>query len=145
MILTAVPFAFIGVVMGLLVTRTTFTVGSFMAAVGLAGVAVNNSLLLIDFMNVRRRGGSALRVAIIEACAARMRPVLITTVTTVLGLLPMAIGIPHKSLSWSPLAMAFVSGIFSSTVLTLLIIPIEYELVGRLEERFSRKDKQGKP
>lgn len=145
MILTAVPFAFIGVVMGLLITRTTFTVGSFMAAVGLAGVAVNNSLLLIDFMNVRRRGGSTLREAIIGACAARMRPVLITTVTTVLGLLPMAIGIPHKSLSWSPLAMAFVSGIFSSTILTLLIIPIEYELVGKLEERFSRKDKQGKP
>ena len=127
-IISAVPFAIIGVVMGLFITRTVFTVGSFMAVVGLAGVAVNDSLLIIEFINVRRRKGRPLRDAVIEACAARMRPVLITTVTTILGLLPMAIGFPYKSISWAPMATAFVSGLASATILALLIVPVEYEL-----------------
>jgi len=139
MILSAVPFAFIGVVTGLFVTRTPFTISSFLAVVGLAGVAVNNSLLLIDFMNVRLRQGKAIRDAVLDACASRMRPVLITTITTILGLLPMAIGIPTKSLSWSSMAMTFVAGIVSSTVLALLIIPVEYELVYKVEKHFREK------
>ena len=126
-IISAVPFALIGVIMGLLLTRTTFTVGSFLAIVGLAGIAVNDALLLIDFMNVRLRQGKALRDAVIEACAARMRPVLITTVTTMLGLLPMAVGIPNKSITWAPMATAFVAGLSSATILTLLITPANYE------------------
>ena len=128
LILSAVPFALIGVVTGLFVTRTTFTVGSFLAIVGLTGLVVNDSLLLIDFMNVRMRKGKPLREAVIEACAARMRPVVITTVTTMLGLLPMAIGIPSRSISWAPMATAFVSGLSSATLLTLLITPANYEL-----------------
>lgn len=126
-IITAVPFALIGVVMGLFLTRTTFTIGSFLAIVGLAGVAVNDSLLLIDFMNKRLRSGRPLRDAVVEAAAARMRPVAITTVTTILGLLPMAIGIPNRSISWAPMATAFVAGLASATTLALLMIPVEYE------------------
>lgn len=137
-IISAVPFALIGVVMGLFFTRTTFTIGSFMAIVGLAGVAVNNSLLLIEFMNVRVRAGRPLRDAIIEACAARMRPVLITTVTTLLGLLPMAIGIPSKSISWAPMAMSFVTGLASATILALLIVPVEYEFLENIRRWIKR-------
>ncbi len=136
MIITAVPFAIIGVVMGLFFSRTTFTIGSFMAIVGLAGVAVNDSLILIDFMNARMRKGRLLRDAVIEACAARMRPVLITTVTTILGLLPMAIGIPRKSISWAPMATAFVAGLSSATILALLMIPVEYEAFERAKGFF---------
>jgi HAE1 family hydrophobic/amphiphilic exporter-1 len=99
-----------------------------MAVIGLAGVAVNDSLILIDFINVRRREGMPLREAVLDACSTRMRPVLITTVTTMLGLLPMAIGIPRKSMTWAPMATAFVTGLSSATLLTLLIIPVEYEL-----------------
>ena len=106
--------------------------------VGLAGIAVNDTLLLIDFMNVRLRRGKPLRQAIIESCAARMRPVLITTVTTTLGLLPMAIGIPNKSISWAPMATAFVSGLISATVLTLLITPANYEAFEQLKAFFRR-------
>ncbi|OQY56210.1 MAG: acriflavin resistance protein [Desulfobacteraceae bacterium 4572_88] len=142
-ILSAVPFALIGVVMGLFLTRTTFTIGSFMAIVGLAGVAVNDSLLLIDFMNVRKERGRPLRDAVVEACAARMRPVLITTVTTMLGLLPMAIGIPRKSISWAPMATAFVAGLSSATLLALLIIPVEYEFVENIRSFFQRRRKTG--
>lgn len=138
-ILTAVPFALIGVSFGLLVTRTIFTVGSFVATVGLSGVAVNNTLLLIDFMNKRVRQGKPLRQAVLEACAARMRPVLITTITTTIGLMPMAIGFPNKSITWSPMAIAFVTGLSSSTVLALLITPANYELLGRIRSKIKSR------
>lgn len=137
-IISGIFFAVIGVVFGMFVTRSTFTVASFMAVVGLAGVAVNDSLILIDFINVRRREGMPLRQAVLEACSTRMRPVLITTVTTMLGLLPMAIGIPRKSMTWAPMATAFVTGLSSATILTLLIIPVEYELAEGLRARMGR-------
>jgi HAE1 family hydrophobic/amphiphilic exporter-1 len=145
-ILSAISFAIIGVSFGMFITRSTFTVGSFLAVVGLAGVAVNDSLILIDFINVRRREGIPVREALIDACSLRMRPVLITTVTTILGLLPMAIGIPSKSISWAPMATAFVTGLSSATILTLLIVPVEYELVENLKSSlkrlFSEEDKK---
>jgi HAE1 family hydrophobic/amphiphilic exporter-1 len=131
-IISAVAFAVIGVSFGMFFSRSTFTVGSFLAVIGLAGVAVNDSLILIDFVNVRRREGRPMREALLDACSLRMRPVLITTVTTILGLLPMAIGIPRKSIAWSPMATAFVTGLSSATILTLLIVPVEYELVEKL-------------
>ncbi|MBU1167951.1 MAG: efflux RND transporter permease subunit [Proteobacteria bacterium] len=127
-ILSAVAFAIIGVTFGMFITRSTFTVGSLMAVVGLAGVTVNDSLILIDFMNKRAQEGNTMRQAVLAACHTRMRPVLITTITTIMGLLPMAIGIPYRSLEWAPMATAFVTGLGSATILTLLIIPVEYEL-----------------
>jgi len=138
LIISAVPFALIGVVVGLFITRTTFTVGSFLAIVGLTGLVVNDSLLLIDFINVRLRMGKTLREAVIEACAARMRPVVITTITTMLGLLPMAVGIPSRSISWAPMATAFVSGLSSATLLTLLITPANYELFENFKAAMKR-------
>jgi HAE1 family hydrophobic/amphiphilic exporter-1 len=144
-IISAVPFALIGVVIGLFVTRTEFTVGSFLAIVGLAGISVNDTLLLIDFMNVRLREGRELRHAVIEACGARMRPVLITTVTTTLGLLPMAIGIPNRSISWAPMATAFVAGLSSATVLTLLITPANYEMFEQFKTWLRQKRAKTKP
>jgi HAE1 family hydrophobic/amphiphilic exporter-1 len=133
------------VVIGLFVTRTEFTVGSFLAIVGLAGISVNDTLLLIDFMNVRLREGRELRHAVIEACGARMRPVLITTVTTTLGLLPMAIGIPNRSISWAPMATAFVAGLSSATVLTLLITPANYEMFEQFKTWLRQKRAKTKP
>jgi HAE1 family hydrophobic/amphiphilic exporter-1 len=99
----------------------------------LAGLAVYDSLLLIDFINVRLRRGKTLRQAIMESCATRMRPVLITTITTTLGLLPMAIGIPNRSISWAPIAAAFVPGLISATLLTLLITSANYEAFEQLK------------
>jgi len=139
LILSAIAFAIIGVVYGMFITRSTFTIQSFIAVVGLAGVAVNDSLILIDFMNVRRKEGMGLREAVMSACSQRMRPVLITTITTILGLLPMAVGFPNKSLAWSSMATAFTSGLASATILTLLIIPAEYELLERMRIWINRK------
>jgi len=147
-ILSAIGFAFIGVVFGMFLTRSLFTIGSFMAVVGLSGVAVNDSLILIDFMNKQKQKGLELRDAVVTACSERMRPVLITTITTVLGMLPMAVGIPQKSITWAPMATAFSTGLFSATVLALLIIPVEYELTEQWKERFityMRKRKNRKP
>jgi HAE1 family hydrophobic/amphiphilic exporter-1 len=144
-IIAAVPYALIGVVVGLFLTRTTFTVGSFLAIIGLAGIAVNDALLLIDFINARARQNKGLREAILEACAARMRPVIITTITTMLGLLPMAFGIPNRSISWAPMATAFVAGLTSATFLTLLITPANYELAIQFKDftrRFGRRTLQ---
>ncbi len=139
-VLTAVSFAIIGVTFGMLLTRSLFTLGSLMAVVGLAGVTVNNSLILIDFINIRINEGKTMRQAVKDACRARIRPVLLTTITTIMGLLPMAIGIPYKSVEWSPMATTFVAGLFASTVLTLLMIPVEYELATlvktKIKERF---------
>ena len=137
-ILSAIAFAFIGVVFGLLLSRTVFTISSFMAVIGLAGVAVNDSLILIDFMNQQRRRGLALLPAVLSACSARMRPVLITTLTTLLGLLPMVLGIPYKSVTWAPMATAFASGLVSATLLTLLLIPAEYILLEGAKIRWRR-------
>ncbi|MCJ8499400.1 efflux RND transporter permease subunit [Desulfatitalea alkaliphila] len=138
-ILAAVPFSLIGVSFGIFFTRGIFTIASFIATVGLSGVAVNNTILLLDFMNKRYRDGKDLRPAILESCAARMRPVLITTVTTLLGLLPMAIGIPSKSLTWAPMATAFVTGLSSATVLALLITPVNYELLEGWRAKLRRR------
>ncbi|MFH2063729.1 MAG: efflux RND transporter permease subunit [Pseudomonadota bacterium] len=135
-ILSAIGFAFIGVVFGMFLTRSLFTIGSFMAVVGLSGVAVNDSLILIDFMNKQKKRGLSLRDAVVSACSERMRPVLITTATTMMGMLPMAIGIPHKSITWAPMATAFATGLASATLLALLIIPVEYELTEQWKERF---------
>lgn len=142
-ILSAIGFAFIGVVFGMFFTRSVFTIGSFLAVVGLSGVAVNDSLILIDFMNKERRRGMALREAVLSACSARMRPVLITTATTMMGMLPMAVGIPRKSVTWAPMATAFATGLVSATLLALLIIPVEYEFMEEVKQwwrkRFSGK------
>lgn len=138
-ILAAVPFSVIGVSFGIFFTQGIFTIASFIAMVGLSGVAVNNTILLLDFMNKRYRAGQDLRQAVLESCAARMRPVLITTVTTILGLLPMAIGIPSRSITWAPMATAFVTGLSSATLLALLITPINFELLEGLRSRGRRR------
>ncbi len=144
-ILSAIGFAFIGVVFGMFFTRSVFTIGSFLAVVGLSGVAVNDSLILIDFMNKQKKAGLALRDAVIKGCSARMRPVLITTATTMMGMLPMAVGIPRKSITWAPMATAFATGLVSATLLALLIIPVAYEITEKFKQwtlcRFKRENR----
>ena len=123
-ILSAIVFALIGVVFGKLVTQSLFTINSFIAVVGVAGVVVNDALVLIDFINKRHRSGMSRREAILEGVHVRLRPILLTTLTTTLGLLPMAIGFPSYSLIWGTMASTFVTGLATATALTLFIIPI---------------------
>jgi len=125
-------FGFLAQVLGPNVVRPErawFTVQCFMAVVGLSGLVVNDAIVLIDFINQRRREGMEVREALVMAGHQRMRPILMTTITTIAGLLPMAIGLPEFSLNWSPFATAFVAGLTVSTTMTLLIIPVLYELM----------------
>ncbi|MCG7977662.1 MAG: efflux RND transporter permease subunit [Candidatus Thiodiazotropha endolucinida] len=142
-ILSAVVFALIGVVFGKLVTQSLFTVNSFIAVIGVAGVVVNDALVLIDFINKRYRKGLSRRAAIIEGVHIRLRPILLTTLTTSLGLLPMAIGFPSYSLIWGTMASTFVTGLATATALTLFIIPVLWDLLQGLQERFHKHEIAG--
>ncbi|MBN2809079.1 MAG: efflux RND transporter permease subunit [Deltaproteobacteria bacterium] len=132
-ILSAVGFALIGVVFGKFLTQGLFTVNSFIAVVGVTGVVVNDSLVLIDFINRAYLRLGDRRAAIREGIRVRLRPIILTTLTTTLGLLPMAIGFPYYSLVWGSMASTFVTGLCTATFLTLLIVPLEWDLLMALQ------------
>ena len=134
-ILSAIVFALIGVVFGKLITQSLFTVNSFIAIIGVAGVVVNDSLMLIDFINKSYRSGMTRRQAIDEGIRVRLRPILLTTLTTTLGLLPMAVGIPEYSIVWGAMASTFVTGLATATLLTLFIVPVLWDLMQSRQER----------
>jgi len=125
-IILAVPLASIGVVLALFLTRQTFNVMSLIGAVVLVGIVVNDAIVKVDFINQERRRGLALRSAILEAGRKRLRPIVMTTVTTVFGLAPMALGLGAGAELRRPLAMAIIGGLLSATFLTLIVVPVVY-------------------
>jgi HAE1 family hydrophobic/amphiphilic exporter-1 len=140
-ILSAVSFALIGVIYGKFFTRTLFTVNSFVATVGVAGVVVNDALVLMEFLNKRLRSGLERRQALWQAVHIRLRPILLTTITTTLGLLPMAVGFPEYSLVWGTMASTFVTGLCTATLLTLVVVPVMWDmLAGWQERRLAKKE-----
>lgn len=134
-ILSAVIFSIIGVVFGKVMTQSLFTINSFIAVVGVTGVVVNDSLVLLDFINRRYRAGLSRREAIEEGVRLRLRPIILTTLTTILGLLPMALGIPSYSVVWGTMATTFVTGLATATLLTLFVVPVLWDLLMEWEER----------
>lgn len=134
-ILSAIVFALIGVVFGKLASQSLFTINSFIAVIGVAGVVVNDALVLIDFINKRYRSGMSRAQAVQAGVHIRLRPILLTTLTTSLGLLPMAVGFPSYSLIWGTMASTFVTGLATATLLTLFIVPVLWDLVQGLQER----------
>ena len=125
-IMIAVPLALIGVVISLYLTGKSVGMGVFVGLIMLGGIVVNNSILLIDHANNMRKKNFSHIKAIIIASRDRLRPILMTTSTTLLGLLPMAISTQEGSNLWSPLAITVIGGLMSSTILTLLIVPSAY-------------------
>ncbi len=147
-VMTSVVLSLSGVFIGLMLTATPF--GIIMTGIGvisLAGVVVNNAIVLIDYTNQLRRQGLAVAEAVVRAGVVRFRPVLLTAVTTILGLLPMAVGISFdfRSLSWEiggesaqwwgPMAVAVIFGLAVATVLTLVVVPVLYSLAQSVVER----------
>jgi multidrug efflux pump len=126
MIMLTIPMAFVGAIFGLGVSGNPFSIGSMFGMVALAGVVVNSAIVLVDFINVERKKGMGIVEAVIHASHVRFRPIVLTSVTTVFGMLPLAIGIGGKSLSWQPLAITIVFGLLIATLLTLLVIPSMY-------------------
>jgi multidrug efflux pump len=127
-ILFTVPFAFFGAVIGLIVIKAPFSLMTLYGIVALAGIVVNDSIVLIDFINRRRRVGVSRWRAIMKGGSLRLRPVILTSVTTVMGLMPMALGIGGTSQTWRPLANTIVWGLSMATFLTLFIIPALYAI-----------------
>jgi HAE1 family hydrophobic/amphiphilic exporter-1 len=113
--------------------RAMITVQSFIAMVGLTGLVVNDAIVLIDFINKERQRGLSLNEAVRQGAHHRVRPIIMTTWSTIAGLLPLAIGIPDFSITWGPFATCFVAGLSMSTIMTLLIIPLLYQMLERLK------------
>lgn len=135
-VMAAVPFTFIGVVGSLLVYNTTLNVVSFMGIIALGGIVVNNAIVMIDYTNlVRSRDSLKIREAVIEGASSRLKPILITTLTTVLGVIPMAAGFGEGAEIYAPLGQAISGGLVSSTFITLFLVPVLYYTVETRAER----------
>ena len=131
-VMFSVPLAIIGVVLMLLLTKTTFNMNSYIGCIMLGGIVVNNAILLVDYTNLlRRRDGMALREAIEEAGRRRLRPILMTALTTAFGLLPLAIGLGEGGEAQAPLARAVIGGLLSSSLITLVVVPVVYSIFER--------------
>ena len=130
-ILFTIPLALVGAVLALFVTGTTVNVVAFIGVIMLAGIVVNNAIVLVDLINQLRSQSMDKIDAIMEAARARMRPILMTTLTTVLGLLPMAIGFGEGAEVRTPMAITVIGGLIVSTMLTLIVIPVVYSLLDR--------------
>ncbi|NNF16485.1 MAG: efflux RND transporter permease subunit [Gammaproteobacteria bacterium] len=134
-ILFTIPLAFVGAIVALFLTGTTINVVVFIGAIMLAGIVVNNAIVLIDLINQMRADGVEKLSAIKAAGHARLRPILMTTLTTALGLLPMAIGFGQGSEIRAPMAITVIGGLLMSTLLTLVVIPVVYSLLDRKQYR----------
>src|SRR5271156_4156887 len=131
LIVLAVPTGLIGVVLTLALTGTTLNIQSLMGVVMLQGMVVSNSILIVDFANVLRGQGHGLREAVVDACRIRLRPILMTSLATVVGLLPMAFKLETGSEAYAPLARVIIGGLLTSIVLTIFVVPAAYLLMYR--------------
>jgi HAE1 family hydrophobic/amphiphilic exporter-1 len=133
-IMIAIPLAFFGSVVGLWLLGLSVSIVVFLGLIVLAGIVVNNAIVLVDYANTLRARGLALHEAVVQAGAVRLRPILMTTATTVLGLLPMALGLGDGAEIRTPMAVTVIFGLISSSVLTLIVIPSIYYLVMKWRE-----------
>ena len=138
-IMFSVPMGIPGVILILFLTGTTLSTTSMMGVIMMLGIVVSNGVLLVDYTNVLRRRGLPLREAVVRAARTRLRPILMTSFATVVGLLPMALGLGTGGETNAPLARAVVGGLTVSTLLTLFLVPTVYMI---LEERFPRPAKE---
>jgi len=133
-ILLAIPPGLAGVLLFLLVTRTTLNVMSLMGVVMMVGIVVSNSILIVEFARHLHKEGKSLKEAVATASRQRLRPVLMTSLATLLGLIPMALGLEEGSEAYAPLARAIIGGLLVSVVVTVYLVPAAYLLVHRKQE-----------
>ncbi len=131
-IMFTIPLGMIGVIVALLVTGNTVSLISLIGFIILGGIAVNNGIVMVDYINQLRRKGIDNQEAILKGCSVRLRPVLITALTTMIGMLPMAVSTSAGSEMRAPMAIAVIGGLFATTLLTLFVIPIMYSLFAKV-------------
>ena len=134
-IMFSIPFAFSGVAIALFITKTTLSVISAIGAVMLIGIVVKNAIVLVDFINLMRERGNELYEAIAKSGRSRLRPVIMTSATTILGMLPLAMSKGSGSELWSPMGIAVIGGLVFSTMVTLVLVPVVYAIFARHGER----------
>ncbi len=138
-IMTSIMFAFSGIVLILLLTKTNLNVMSMIGAIMLIGIVVKNGIVLIDYINLNRERGMSIRRAVINGGHSRLRPVLMTSLTTILGMVPMAVGTGVGSEMWRPMGIAVIGGLTMSTLMTLLFVPTMYTIFALTGIRRTRK------
>ncbi|MEG1999913.1 MAG: efflux RND transporter permease subunit [Evtepia sp.] len=144
-VMMILPIAFTGALFGLPVTQNDMSIVALVGLIMLAGVVVNASIILVDYINVRRAAGETKEEAILHACPLRIRPIMMTTLTTVLALIPMALGLSEGSEIMQPMGIVMISGMTISTIITLVFTPVYYSLLDSLSTHsrglFRRKKK----
>jgi len=138
-IMFSIPTTFIGVVGGLAVTGRSLSVPAFIGVIMLMGIVVNNAIVLVDYINTLRRRGASREDAIVQAGPTRLRPILMTTLTTVLGLVPLALGIGEGAEAQAPMATVVVGGLTMSTLFTLVFVPVVYTIMDDAGQWFRKK------
>jgi multidrug efflux pump subunit AcrB len=133
-ILLAIPPGITGVILFLLVTHTTVNVMSLMGVIMMTGIVVSNSILIVEFTRSLRREGMPIQEAVAMACRVRLRPVLMTSLATILGMIPMALALESGSEQYAPLARAIIGGLTASVIVTVFVVPAAYLWIHRREE-----------
>ncbi len=141
-IMLAIPFAFTGVVLALLIFNVNLSVVAALGAMMLIGIVTKNGIVLIDYINLMRERGVKLYDAISLSCRSRLRPVLMTSLTTMLGMLPMALSTSEGSETWQPMGVAVIGGMVFSTIITMLIVPAVYAAVDKSGSRDKKKSER---
>ena len=138
-IMLALPLSIIGAVLGLLLANKAFDMVAFIGLIMLMGLVTKNSILLVDYTNVLRRRGMKRNEAIIEAGSTRLRPILMTTLAMILGMIPVAMGLGASAGFRQAIGYTIIGGLISSTILTLVVVPVVYVLLDNLTSKFSKK------
>ena len=131
LVMSAVPFGFVGVVIVLVVTGTTFSLNAFLGSIILVGIATNNAIVLVEAARQLRAEGNDAVEAIVEAGRRRLRPILMTTASTVFGMIPIALAIGEGAEIQAPLARVVLGGMLVSALITLVLLPVLYVLTDR--------------
>jgi HAE1 family hydrophobic/amphiphilic exporter-1 len=134
-IMFSIPFAFTGVILALLLTGTTLSLIAALGAVLLIGIVVKNGIVLVDYINLMRDRGYDLYEAVAISGHSRLRPVLMTALTTILGMLPLALSTGEGSEIWTPMGITVIGGLVFSTIVTMIIVPVMYAIFARRGER----------
>jgi hydrophobe/amphiphile efflux-1 (HAE1) family protein len=142
-IMVSLPLSMIGVLLALLVTKTTLNIFSVIGIVMLMGLVTKNAILLVDFANHGQREGKSQFAALMEAGQVRLRPILMTTLAMIFGMLPMAIGMGEGGETQAPMGRAVIGGVITSTLLTLVVVPVAYTYLDSLGKRAARWFKRG--
>lgn len=136
-ILMAIPPGLAGVALILLMTGSTLNIMSLMGVIMMAGIVVSNSILIVEFAGILHAQGMALKAAVVESCRVRLRPILMTSLATLLGMIPMALGLEAGSEQYAPLARAIIGGLALSVVVTMFLVPAVYLVIHGREEKNS--------